>query len=143
VEGDRYAAADRSVAAALGVVIPCAVRVVTQKDADRSVEASLRYEVDRNVVTPNAVLVVTLSVVTPNGVRVLSAQSLVADRKSVARIGFQPVAARSHAADRLRFVADLAHVSLHPQVQPVAESAQDDHPIPAQAAPPLPTAPPA
>ena len=93
------------------VVTPYAVQVVTQKDADRSVEANLRYEMDWPVVTPHAARVVTRSVVIPYGVQRVTAQRLVvtrkdADRKSVARIGFQSVA------------------------QPVARSARADHPIP-------------
>lgn len=154
--------AEFHVAVIQSVVTPNAVRVVTQKEGDWNVEASRRYEVDRNVVTPHAVLVVTHGVVTPNVVnprvvrvgsrkerdwssvasrRYEAYRSYEVYRKSVARIGFQSVAARSLAAGYPRFVAARARVSLRPPAFRAVPCAQDDHQIPAQASPPHLTAP--
>ena len=95
--------------------------------------------VETRVVTPSGVRVET-RVVTPNEVRVetrvvmpvLVQPAAQIGVQSVARMGFQFFPPQPHAADYPRFLAALAHVSLHPQAPPVAQRAQDDPPISSQ-----------
>ena len=133
VAADRYAAADhcvapvRTVAPAQIVVTPDGVRVVAQKDGDRSVQADLPVEVARNVVTPSGVRCAARNAVTPSGVRCAArsevipsgvrsaaqsaAQSAVTpsvvirnEVQSVALIGFHSLSHRPRALSHPHFV---------------------------------------
>jgi hypothetical protein len=150
---DRYAAPVQTVVRVQNEVVPNAVRVVTQKDGDRSVEADLHVEVDRGVVLPNVahcaaqneVLRSEVQRVARNEVLPIVVQRVVRnvvtpnEVQRVARIGFHFLSHRPHALSHSRFLAGPARVS-HLQAVTVAQRARADCQFPAQVEQQHPTA---
>ena len=108
----------RHVAPVQIVVTLDGVRAVAQKDGDRSVQADLRVEVDRSVVTRSGVRCAARSVVIRSGVQ-CAAQSVVT-RSGVRCVGYSaviPNAVQSVARMDFHFLSHRPHALGHSRVE--------------------------